>query len=126
MKVLLAVQVVEVKMWNIGYHSLCLDTRIVWGPAPSQPGCEGAGPQTTGDATALGLAKHMATTEFKCLLYFLSDILSVLGSLSVTFQSKDLNLVSMERIINNYKSTLTSLEVTWLSLNQVTLSLLHS
>ena len=29
--------------------SLAAAKDLVWGPAPSQPGCEGAGPQTTKD-----------------------------------------------------------------------------
>lgn len=62
-----------------------------------------------GDATALGSAKLMSTPEFKCLLYFLSDVLSILGALSVTFQTKDLNPVTMERVVKSYKSSLTSL-----------------
>lgn len=50
-----------------------------------------------GDAMALGLSTHMSSAEFKALLWFLSDVLSILGALSVTFQIKDLNLLSIER-----------------------------
>ena len=65
---------------------------------------------SNGDAMALGLAKHTSSAEFKSLLYFLSDVLSTLGALSVTFQSRNLNLVSVETIVNNCKSTLVSLK----------------
>ena len=50
-----------------------------------------------GDAMALRLSTHMSSAEFKALLWFLSDVLSILGALSVTFQIKDLNLLSIER-----------------------------
>ena len=53
-----------------------------------------------GDATALGLSTYMSSAEFKALLWFLLDVLSTLGALSVTFQTKDLNLLSVERIFD--------------------------
>ena len=49
-----------------------------------------------GDATALGLATHLKKPWFVVTLYFMSDVLSILGSLSTAFQTKDLNLLSLE------------------------------
>ena len=63
-----------------------------------------------GDAMALGLSTHMSSAEFKALLWFLSDVLSILGALSVTFQTKDLNLLSIERIVDSHLSALRTLK----------------
>ena len=49
-----------------------------------------------GDPTAIGLSKQMAKPEFLVTLYFMSDVLSTLGSLSTTFQERSLNLLAVE------------------------------
>ena len=63
-----------------------------------------------GDAMTSGLSTHTSSAEFKALLWFLSDVLSILGTLSVTFQTKDLNLPSIEKIVNIHLSALDKLK----------------
>ena len=63
-----------------------------------------------GDAMALGLSTQISSPEFKALLWFLSDVLSILGALSVTFQIKDLNLFSVEKIVDSHLSALRDLK----------------
>ena len=63
-----------------------------------------------GCAMALGLAKFISTHTFRAQLYFLSDVLSILGILSLTFQTKDLNLLTVEKVITHHVSTLQSLK----------------
>ncbi len=46
-----------------------------------------------GDATATGLALHLGKPWFIIMVYFLSDVLYTVGSLSTAFQSNNVNLM---------------------------------
>lgn len=52
-----------------------------------------------GEALALGLYKEMEKPTFIANLLFLSNVLTILGNLSRTFQMTHLNLLSVEQII---------------------------
>ena len=79
---------------------LCLDALVL---ALDNEACEG-------DATALGLATHLKKPWFVVTLYFMSDVLSILGSLSTAFQTKDLNLLSLEPLLNQHINALETLK----------------
>ena len=64
----------------------------------------------TGNATALGLSLYLQKPTFIATMLVLSDILSILGNLSRCFQSKSLNLLSVEDLVRDCKSALGELK----------------
>ena len=63
-----------------------------------------------GDATARGLALEVSKPNFIALLLLMSDVLSVLGHLSRSFQIATLNLLCVEQILHGALSTLQALK----------------
>ena len=64
----------------------------------------------TGNATALGLSLYLQKPTFIAAMLVLSDVLSILGNLSRCFQSKSLNLLSVEDLVRDCKSALGELK----------------
>lgn len=64
-----------------------------------------------GDATAIDLSHELGKPEYIAMLLLLSDILSILGNLSRTFQKYmyTLNLLSVEGCVNNACDALQSI-----------------
>ncbi len=63
-----------------------------------------------GNATALGLSMHLKKPTFIATLLVLSDVLAILGSLSLSFQTNALNLLSVEDLLRDHKAALESLQ----------------
>ena len=62
-----------------------------------------------GDPIAIGLSKQMAKQEFLVTLYFMSDVLTTLGSLSTIFQERSLNLLAVESVLTQHIKALEEL-----------------
>ena len=62
------------------------------------------------NVTALGLSLYLQKPTFIATMLVLSDVLSILGNLSRCFQSKSLNLLSVEDLVRDCKSALSELE----------------
>lgn len=63
-----------------------------------------------GDATALGLSTQLGNPEFIVNVYFLSDVLCTLGSLSKAFQSNQVNLIGVEKLVQEKLAALEELK----------------
>ena len=61
---------------------------------------------TQEEATAYGLCMEIQKPQFIACLPLLSDILAVLGNLSQTFQLSQLNLLAVEQLVKDAKSSL--------------------
>ena len=53
-----------------------------------------------GDALVLGLFTHLNRPQFIVTLYFLSDVLQILGDLSRAFQNNQVNLISVQGLLD--------------------------
>lgn len=62
-----------------------------------------------GDATALGLAIALSKPQFLITLWFLSDVISTVASLSRAVQSESLNLLGLEQLVESHISTLSAI-----------------
>ncbi len=65
---------------------------------------------TEGDANALGLSTHLGKPNFIATLLLLSDILSLLGNLSRSFQVSTLNLLHIKDHVAHTIKALNSLK----------------
>ncbi len=63
-----------------------------------------------GDATATGLALHLGKPRFIVKLYFLSDVLCTVGSMSTVSQSNNVNLIGVEKLLKDKLHELEELE----------------